>query len=589
MSDIPSEMTTQHSLLVIWGLFAQAFGLPQALSKVPVQQKTVDHSPQTKVLEFLVAILAGLEHLQDLNQAAEPIVKDPAVAHAWGQPGWAHYSGVSRTLKALSQAEVDRMVQVLRSREQPYLNTEVMLALATAGHLVLDADLTPRPVSDTSTDYPDSAYGLMEGKQIGLGYQAAQVSFRAPTYRRLLLSSVLHPGSVVSNTQTENLVRAAEARIGLHPWRRTDLLRERLGRQIQLTQAIQQRQSQVQRDLQQVRDQIAETEQQILLHPIELAKLAAECEATDRQERAFSQLRRMRARLGVLQRQHERLTKKLPFLRKKLEQCQQQGAENLQVEAQLRRQLEAYQLENDTNPFPIRITFRLDAGFGSHENILFLVEMGYEVYSRPFGNWLLPRLKKRAEGQAWQRVGRNAEMVVWHQLEVEDFPYRLDLALERFHTGKQLKYMALLHFGEERGAVSDPGAWFNFYNARQTIEAGIKEGKGTFAMHYFKVRSKPGLQLQEEFGRFAANFVRFAAHWLADQCLQLPSGWDDLGHPKVKQQVKVGAHTSARVYWEEQGCLLKFTDHSVFAGRSLKVSRPVAIQLALPFGEKFQT
>jgi len=297
----------------------------------------------------------------------------------------------------------------------------------------------------------------------------------------------------------------------------------------------------------------------------------------------------MRARLGVLQRQQERLTKKLLFLSKKLEQCQRQRAVSLQAEAQIRQLLEAYQQDNDTHPFPIRVTFRLDAGFGSHENVLFLIERGYVVYSRSFGNWLLPRLKKKAEGQAWQRVGRNAEMVVWHQLEVDDFPYCLDLALERFHTGKKLKYMALPHFGEERGTVSDPGMWFNFYNARQTIEAGIKEGKGTFGMRYLKVRSKPGLQLQEEFGRLAANFVRFASHWLAGQCHQLPKGWGELGHPKVKQQVQAGAHTSASVCWHEQGCLLRFTDHSVFAGRFLKVSQPVAIQLALPFGEILQT
>jgi hypothetical protein len=584
-----SETLTQHSLLVIWGLFAQTFGLTTELSKTPIQQKTVDYSPQAKVLEFFVAILAGLEYLQDLNQAAEPIVKDSSVARAWGQTGWAHYSGVSRTLKALSQAEVDHIIRVLKSWEQPYINTEVMLALATQGHLVLDADLTPRPVSDTSIDYPDVAYGMMEGKQIGLGYQSAQVSFRAPTYQRLLLSSVLHPGSVVSNTQTENLVRAAEGRIRLRPWRRTDLLQERLNRQIQLSQALQQRQTPFQTDMQQVWDLLAETGQQIQVHPVELAKLEAEYEAKDRQERSSSQLSRLRARLGVLQRQQERLTNKLLFLSKKLEQCQRQRATSLQAEAQICQLLKAYQQDNDTNPFPIRVIFRLDAGFGSHENVLFLIEMGYEVYSRPFGNWLLPRLKKKAEGQAWQRVGRNAEMVVWQQLEVEDFPYPLDLALERFHTGKKLKYMGLLHFGEDRGRVSDPKDWFNFYNARQTIEAGIKEGKGTFGMRYLKVRSKPGLQLQEEFGRFAANFVRFASQWLAEQCLQLPVGWDKLGHPKVKQQVQVGAHTSASVCWYEQGCLLRFTDHSVFAGRSLKVSQPFAIQLALPFGEILQT
>jgi len=108
-------------------------------------------------------------------------------------------------------------------------------------------------------------------------------------------------------------------------------------------------------------------------------------------------------------------------------------------------------------------------------------------------------------------------------------------------------------------------------------------------MRSLKVRSKPGLYLLEQFGRFAANFVRFVSEWLVEQCPQLPSGWNDLEKPKVKQQVQVGTHTSARICWLEEGCLLKFTDYSVFAGRSLSISKPVAIQLVLPLAEKIQT
>jgi hypothetical protein len=199
---------------------------------------------------------------------------------------------------------------------------------------------------------------------------------------------------------------------------------------------------------------------------------------------------------------------------------------------------------------------------------------------------LTPRLKKLAHDLTWLRVGKNAEMIAWRQMQPEDFPYPLDVALERFHTGDKLRHSTLLHFGVDPVTTDLPG-WFSFYNARQTIEAGIKEGKGTFAMRYLKVRSKPALYLQEQLGRFAANFVRFASAWLADQCPELPNGWEDPAKPKVKQQVVAGAHTSAWIEWHEQGCLLRFTDHSVFAGRSLQLlGKPIAIQLALPFAEK---
>jgi len=114
-------------------------------------------------------------------------------------------------------------------------------------------------------------------------------------------------------------------------------------------------------------------------------------------------------------------------------------------------------------------------------------------------------------------------MVAWPQVEIEDCPYPLDLACERFWTGKAYHYSGLLHFGTEEVTADLPG-WFHYYNARQTIEAGNKELRQVFEVHYFKVRSAVALQLQEHFALFATNFVRFVAHWLANQCPQVPEG-----------------------------------------------------------------
>ena len=93
-----SPQLTQHAMLVIWGLFARRIGLVQAIEAVKLKQKTRDHRPQTKVLEFRGAILAGLPHLQDISRSAHPLDQDQVVAEAWGQSAWADYSGVSRTL-----------------------------------------------------------------------------------------------------------------------------------------------------------------------------------------------------------------------------------------------------------------------------------------------------------------------------------------------------------------------------------------------------------------------------------------------------------------------------------------------------------
>ena len=74
-----------------------------------------------------------------------------------------------------------------------------------------------------------------------------------------------------------------------------------------------------------------------------------------------------------------------------------------------------------------------------------------------------------------------------------------------------LGYTTLLYYGEEPPAPAQ--AWFAQYNARQTLEAGIKENKGVFSKRRAQVRSPYGMQLQEQFALFAATFVRWAAAW----------------------------------------------------------------------------
>ncbi len=98
-----------------------------------------------------------------------------------------------------------------------------MEGLKQSGRLVLDGDLTGRPVINTSTSYPGVADSYM-GDGLHLGYEAAMVSMYSPTYGRFWLSVVNHSGSNVSSKQAEALVQAAETRKGMRPMRRADLL-----------------------------------------------------------------------------------------------------------------------------------------------------------------------------------------------------------------------------------------------------------------------------------------------------------------------------------------------------------------------------
>jgi len=154
-------------------------------------------------------------------------------------------------------------------------------------------------------------------------------------------------------------------------------------------------------------------------------------------------------------------------------------------------------------------------------------------------------------------------------MQLKGCPYPLDVALERFYTGKTRKHSALFHFGDEPVNCNLP-AWFEHYNGRQTIEAGIKESKQVFYLHCIKVRSEPAIYLQECCVIFAANFIRWASHWLASQAQSVENGLD-VGKLGVKRQVQVAAHVSAQVIRNSEGGLLMFSKHSAFAGKVLRL------------------
>jgi hypothetical protein len=582
MSQTEETTLTHHAMLVAWGQYARCIGLVEAIEAVPLHQKAVDHQPQTKVLEFLVTILGGFEYLKDITYSEHPLDKDLTVAQAWGQPRWADHSGVSRTLSSLTPEEAQALMVATEQVSQPLIDKELMLA-SGAGRVEFDGDLTPRPVSNTSSTYPGAEYGQMHD-QIQLGYQAAIVSMTSPTYGRIGLSAKQHAGNTVSCTQAEALVIEAERRAGCRPLRRTDLLEKRIADMALQRVKLEEDVVQARERLKERQAALKDVQQQVRDANTKLQELETDYHQRQIPERPHSKLAKARKQLDVYQRRQARYQLKVDRAEKWL--CQRQERLNTyQAEIdRLQTRLERFQQDNVQNINPITAVFRLDGGFGTAENIALLIELGYEVYTKPYGNWLSGVLRERAEehNDSWEQVGKNAEMVAWPQVQLDDCPYPLDLACQRFWTGKRHLYSGLLHFGDD-DVVTHLPKWFHDYNARQTIEAGNKELRQVFEVHHLKVRSAPALQLQEHFALFAANFVRFASHWLAAQCPQIPDGWRNSSQPKVKQQVKVGAHTSAWVSWIGQDCFLRFTDLSVFAGRSFHIRRSWAFQPVLPF------
>lgn len=586
MSDNEPVQETDHAMLVVWGQYAHCLGIPQEFAQVPMSQKTVEHSPQGKVLEFLAAQLGGLEHLKDISRSATPLDQDIAVAQAWGQKGWADHSGVSRTMSALTEEEAAKYAAILDKATQPLIDVEVQLALSS-GRLVLEGDLTPRPVSNSSKSYPEASYGYMDGK-LQLGYQAAIITMGSPTYGRLGLSASRHTGKTVSATQAESLVLEAERRLGRRPWRRTDLLMWRIEQREPELLKCQQRVSEAEASLREAEEKLTQVKEKFSAIQAELQQLETSYAAQERLEKPHSQLAKVRNKAEVWQKRCRRCLNQIIKAQAWLDRQRQRLSEWDAETAMLCERLQRFEAENAANPSPIQVVLRLDAGFGTDSNLALLIEMGYEIYSKPYGNWLSGLLAQMSKSRPtdWKKVGKNAEMLAWKATTLPDFPYPLDLGYERFwqSTGTSCQpkqaFSGLVHFGSTQ-VTEDLPAWFDDYNSRQTIEAGNKEARQVFQVHHIKVRSLPAMRLQEHFALFCANFVRFAAHWLSEQCPQIPDGWKVSQSPNVKEQVKVGAHSPAYVHWYGKDCLIRFKERSVYVGRSFFVKRQIAIQLTL--------
>ena len=579
----PSPILTNHAMLVAWGIYADQIGLIKAIEEVKLHQKKRTHTPQTKVLEFLVGILAGLPHLKDLSLAAHPLDQDQAVAEAWQQPAWADYSGVSRTLSSLSQDEVEALIEAVQKVSQPFIDREVMLAQGQLGYLVYDGDLTGRPISHNCDTYPGAAYGYM-GDTIELGYQAALVSMHSPSYGRLWLSVQTHPGDKIACGQLQQMVKAVEATTGVRPRRRTELVRAGLTELEQACQQAQAKMQEAQQQLHQLEAKRDEVTDQLQSWQQQRKQLAAEYKRRGRIERPHSALATARHKVKMYRTRLARCNQELVQAQQRLQRRQTHYQDALKAVSDMLDHLRQLEADNAANPSPVRIIFRLDAGFGTTANVDWLIEMGYEVLTKPFSHWVTESLKRDlSEDTRWQQVGTNADMTAWSDRTLANYRYRLNVALARYHLGDMVRHSAFLHYGSDP-LPDDLPAWFQTYNGRQTIEAGIKEGKGVFQMHHLKVRSLPALLLQEFLATFAANFVRWAAHWLSQQPQSVETQSNSLQpETPVKHLVRIAAHTSAWVFWQEHGCLLTFTAQSIYAGQSLLLGPCFFFQPPLPF------
>jgi hypothetical protein len=379
--DLQQGMLTQHALMVAGGEFAHEIGLLSRLAQVTMRQKSVVHVPYGKVLSFFMGILTGITHLKDLNEGPHPLAHDWPAIRAWGLVAMAHYSGISRTLAACDPSTVKAITRVLHEVSQPFIDQEVCLLRQKGKHLILDLDMAPRGVSNTSTTFPDAEFGW-QGDRVGLGYDAALVTLTCPTYGRLFLSGFHYPRNPVALPRLQKMVRAAEERLGLHPRRRTELVEQRLKK---LEQTIAQRRHWLSVQL----DKVKGLQAQLAILPHTISQLETETTVLEAAYRERGRAEKPHSKLAKARRRLASARNKLSKAPQALQKAQQAVATHQARLADLRTEheeltahLTRLQDDNAHNNDPVRIIVRVDAGFGTGPNITWLLEMGYTVYTK---------------------------------------------------------------------------------------------------------------------------------------------------------------------------------------------------------------
>jgi hypothetical protein len=580
---------TQHAMLIPWGRFARHLKLSERLRAGLTRRRHQDAAPGADlVLEFGLASLAGYGYLQDLNLGPHPLAKDQAVEDAWDIQ-FRHYTTVSRFLYELDEADVAQVQAELEAVIQPYIRRAVHQVLCHQESLTLCGDLTGRPVSAYSATYPpDAVFGYM-ANQLRKGHQAVLVTLKGfPTegrQRRVPLAAFHHSGDTVSSSCLRELVAAAESRLGCRPRRRTDLL----GQRIEAVEAkIAQRQGwrQAQRAIirQQIERQVRLGQQLQALKP-HLAELEAQYEG--KPLRPNSKLAQARHRKASWERQLQSALEQEGRARGALRQHQQR-LQTLRAEREaLLNWLGQLEVDNATQPNPVRIRWLLDGGFGDAANVTYLIEMGYDLYTMAHnGQTSLALLQEVPDDARWTLAGARTQALDMDRQKLGNCPYPVRLTLLRWSVGDTLKHSTLISFSE---AEALPTAdLFPTYHQRQDVEAGIKQGKSTFSFTKLRVRSPAGLRLLGQFALvFWPNFVPWAAEWLAVQVRDEQDRFAQTLH-RVRTQVRIAANTPAVVLTNATGQLLEFDADGPYAGVQIRLDGPFVYQFPMPLFQTWQ-
>lgn len=117
MTEINTNQTNGHytpraALLALRVKMVQVGIFTPVMEKVQIEQKQIKDSPGEKLLDGLIAILAGAHGLVESNKRVR---SDPALQRAFGRKRCAEQSVISETLNAASDMNVKQMHQAMQA------------------------------------------------------------------------------------------------------------------------------------------------------------------------------------------------------------------------------------------------------------------------------------------------------------------------------------------------------------------------------------------------------------------------------------------------------------------------------------------
>jgi hypothetical protein len=201
---------TPYASLVALGVYLTQQQVLQPLcDEVQIAQKTVRYTPTDKLLDAVIALLAGAHGLVEINTVLR---SEPALQAAFGRTACAEQSVVQDTLDACTAANVAELQRALttifRRQSQSYRHD------FSQQELVLDADLSGLPCGPKAEL---ASKGYFRASKARRGRQLLRVV--ASPYQEIVVDQLL-AGTANLSTNLPSLLEAAEAVLDLTPSQR---------------------------------------------------------------------------------------------------------------------------------------------------------------------------------------------------------------------------------------------------------------------------------------------------------------------------------------------------------------------------------